>query len=164
MPVKLLLGGRMALNVATTSLAVSGEPSLNFRPSRSLMVHDSLSADGAHEVASCGSSFPAGLSMISPALASPTRNIVLKLAVVSGSMVPSGVVSGRLKVPPAAGADELPAEEPAAAGAGDVADEQADRAIADVVASTAAASRVALRAPGKAVVFRKADVLLRAGP
>ncbi|MGA2828342.1 MAG: hypothetical protein ABSF03_19745 [Streptosporangiaceae bacterium] len=91
-----LLAPRMSLNVYTTSAVVTGLPSLNLAPGRRLIVQDSLLAACVQEVASCGSSLPDGLSMIRPADASPTTYIALKSAVVSGSMLPVGVLSPRL--------------------------------------------------------------------
>ena len=91
-----LLGLRMLSNVATTSLAVSGWPLLNFSPGRSVNVHDSLSADSFHEAASCGLSCPLPVVLTSWAEARPTANIVSYWVVVSGLMPPVGVISPML--------------------------------------------------------------------
>jgi hypothetical protein len=86
----------MASKVDTTSAAVSGWPLLNFRPGRSVNVQDSLLAACVQEDASCGLSWPAGVSLTSWAEARPTANIVSYCVVVSGSMPPLGVMSPRL--------------------------------------------------------------------
>src|ERR1700722_1431609 len=91
-----LRGLRIELNVATTSLAVSDWPLLNFRPGRSVNAHDSLSADSCQDDASCGTSFPLPVVLTSCAEARPTANIVSNWVVVSGLMPPVGVISPML--------------------------------------------------------------------